>query len=285
MNSLLITFFIILQVSISGQVERVIDGDTIVVRMGETTETVRYIGVNTPETVHPTKAIEAYGKEASDFNKRLVEGRTVQLVFDVEQRDRYGRLLAYVYLYSLFVNAELVRQGYAQVSTVPPNVKHAELFVRLQREAREANRGLWGLIPQEPVEGPISANTVVYVTRTGTKYHKDGCRYLSQSKIPMTLGEASGRYGPCSVCNPPVLRVQAQPQPQQRSDPTVYVTRTGSKYHKSGCRYLSRSRIPMRLSEAKRRGLTACSVCRPPVFQYFVLTSIHLFYFPLRMTG
>ena len=193
-----------IQIPITCNVERVIDGDTIKVRVRDKIETVRYIGVDTPETVHPTRGVEPYGKEASEFNKKLVEGKTVRLEFDVERRDRYGRLLAYVYVDTLFINAELVRQGYAQILTVPSNVKHVELFVRLQREAILANRGLWGFTPQQPVEGPVSANTIVYVTRTGTKYHRDGCRYLSQSKIPIKLSEAKRRgLTACSVCRPP----------------------------------------------------------------------------------
>jgi len=106
--------------------------------------TVRYIGIDTPETKHPTKEVEPYGKEASEANRKLVDGKTVRLEFDVQEQDRYGRLLAYVYLEDgNFVNAWLVENGYAVVMTIPPNVKHQELFLKLQREAREAKRGLW----------------------------------------------------------------------------------------------------------------------------------------------
>ncbi len=105
---------------------------------------VRYIGIDTPETHHPMRGVEPYGMEAAEANRKLVEDKTVILTFDVEQRDRYGRLLAYVFLEdSTFVNAWLVENGYAQVMTVPPNVKHQDLFLKLQREAREAKRGLW----------------------------------------------------------------------------------------------------------------------------------------------
>ncbi len=127
------------------QVVRVIDGDTIQVCcvFGDR-EKVRYIGVDTPEIHHPMIGVERAGKEASEANRKLVDGKTVSLEFDVEQRDRYGRLLAYVFLEDgTFVNASLVENGYAMVMTVPPNVKHQELFVMLQREAREAKRGLW----------------------------------------------------------------------------------------------------------------------------------------------
>jgi micrococcal nuclease len=129
----------------SGRVVRVVDGDTIRVRLGGTEERVRYIGVDTPETVKPGTPVQCFGKAASSFNARLVRARTVRLEFDAERRDRYGRLLAYVYREpdGLFVNAELVRRGYAQPLTIPPNVAHASDFRRLARSARRGGRGLW----------------------------------------------------------------------------------------------------------------------------------------------
>jgi micrococcal nuclease len=126
-----------------GTVVRVVDGDTIHVRLHDRVEKVRYIGVNTPEIHHPRKGEEPGGREALAVNRTLVEGRTVRLEMDVQARDRYGRLLAYVWVGEVMVNAELVRRGYAQVMTIPPNVRHQDLFVKLQREAREAERGLW----------------------------------------------------------------------------------------------------------------------------------------------
>jgi len=129
----------------SGRVVRVVDGDTIRVRLGGTEERVRYIGVDTPESVKPGTPVQCFGKAASSFNTRLVGARTVRLEFDAERRDRYGRLLAYVYREpdGLFVNAELVRRGYAQPLTIPPNVAHASEFRRLGRSARRGGRGLW----------------------------------------------------------------------------------------------------------------------------------------------
>jgi micrococcal nuclease len=128
-------------------VERVVDGDTIVVDGGER---VRFTGIDTPETVDPRRPVQCFGREASaHVNELLPEGTRVALVADVERTDRYGRTLAYVYRATdgLFVNAALVRSGYAQAYTVPPNVAHADEFVRLQREAREAGRGLWSACP------------------------------------------------------------------------------------------------------------------------------------------
>jgi micrococcal nuclease len=129
--------------ALQGTVVRVLDGDTIHVEVNGRTEKVRYIGVNTPETNHPVRGEEPGGREATEANRQLVAGKQVRLELDVQERDRYGRVLAYVYVGDQMVNAELVRRGYAQVMTIPPNVRHQELFVKLQREAREQKRGLW----------------------------------------------------------------------------------------------------------------------------------------------
>jgi micrococcal nuclease len=128
-----------------GTVTRVVDGDTIHVAFGGREETVRYIGVDTPESVKPRTPVQCFAKAAGAANRRLVGGRRVRLEFDVEQRDRYGRLLAYVYRAGdgTFVNERLVRDGYARTLTIPPNVRHAERFAALARSARQARQGLW----------------------------------------------------------------------------------------------------------------------------------------------
>src|SRR5207245_9157740 len=102
-----------------GYVTRVVDGDTISIAIGNQIEKVRYIGINSPEIHHPTKGREPYRDAAREANARLVDGRWVQLVLDVQARDSFGRLLAYVYVGSRFVNAELVWQGYAEAATYP----------------------------------------------------------------------------------------------------------------------------------------------------------------------
>jgi micrococcal nuclease len=129
----------------AGRVVKVVDGDTIHVQVGATREKVRYIGVDTPETKHPSKGVQCYGEQAADFNGRLVAGEQVRLVRDVEPRDRYGRLLAYVYRVrdGLFVNAELARLGYAVPLAIAPDVRFADRFEDLARQARERDRGLW----------------------------------------------------------------------------------------------------------------------------------------------
>jgi micrococcal nuclease len=127
-------------------VARVVDGDTIRVRIGGHEERVRLIGIDTPESVKPGTPVQCYALAASARTKALLPaGTPVRLVRDVEERDRYGRLLAYVYRVrdGLFVNLSLVREGYAVALTIPPDVAHTAEFVAGAREAREKGRGLW----------------------------------------------------------------------------------------------------------------------------------------------
>jgi micrococcal nuclease len=126
------------------EVLRVIDGDTIEVELGDEVEDVRYIGVDTPETVKPGEPVQCFGPEASAFNKELVEGEEVKLRFDAERRDVYGRLLAYVYVGGRFVNGALVRGGYARTLEIEPNTSQAGLLGRLELAASHAGVGLWG---------------------------------------------------------------------------------------------------------------------------------------------
>jgi micrococcal nuclease len=126
------------------KVIRVIDGDTIEI---EGKIKVRYIGVNTPELHDPKKPIECFGQAASDENKKLVEGKEVYIQKDFSETDKFKRLLRYVWVGDIFVNDYLVRQGFAQVSTFPPDVKYQQQFIEAQTEARETKRGLWSQCP------------------------------------------------------------------------------------------------------------------------------------------
>jgi len=133
---------------VAAPVVDVVDGDTIKIELDGKLYTIRYIGIDCPETRHPDRPVEWMGPEATEANRRLVGGQTVYLEKDVSETDRYGRLLRYVFLADgTFVNAELVRLGYAQVSTYPPDVRYQSLFLEMQQEAREAARGLWGPTP------------------------------------------------------------------------------------------------------------------------------------------
>jgi endonuclease YncB( thermonuclease family) len=133
--------------SASAYVLRAVDGDTIEVLTGGEREDVRYIGIDTPETVKPDTPVQCFGPRASAFNHGLVERKRVRLDFGVERRDVYGRLLAYVHLGDRFVNAELVRGGLARSLTIPPNDRFAPLFRRLELRASRAGKGLWGACP------------------------------------------------------------------------------------------------------------------------------------------
>ena len=122
---------------------RAVDGDTIIVNIDGKKERVRLIGVDTPETKHPKKPVEYYGKEASAFTKQRVEGKKVRLEYDQQRRDKYGRLLAYVYLEdATFLNAEIIKQGYGFAYTRFP-FKYLDDFREYEKEARENKRGLW----------------------------------------------------------------------------------------------------------------------------------------------
>ncbi|HVL52937.1 MAG TPA: thermonuclease family protein, partial [Vitreimonas sp.] len=137
---------------------RVVDGDTIQIDRGRGPERVRYIGVDTPETVHPSKPVEWMGNEASDANRALVEGREVVLERDVSETDRYDRLLRYVWVRDgadwTLVNLALLARGFAQVSTYPPDVKYVDLYLATQAAAREQGLGLWGEPPATPAPKP-----------------------------------------------------------------------------------------------------------------------------------
>lgn len=135
-------------------VERAVDGDTLKLAGGER---VRLIGVDTPEVHYSSKlerdakrsgkdiaTIQALGRKSSAFTKKLCEGKRVRLEYDVQRQDRYGRTLAYVYLEDgTFVNARIIEDGYGSVMTIPPNVRHTDLFLRLERDARAGRKGLW----------------------------------------------------------------------------------------------------------------------------------------------
>ena len=173
------------------KVVRVIDGDTIELEGGQT---VRYIGIDTPETVHPQKAVQCFGREASNKNKELVEGKEVQLEKDISETDKYGRLLRYVYVGDVFINELLVREGFAHASSYPPDIKYQNLFGEAQREAQGQNRGLWvgcgqnsSALQTNPDGCQIKGNLSF---STGEKiYHMPGQEYYDKTVIDQSKGE------------------------------------------------------------------------------------------------
>lgn len=219
-------------------VERVIDGDTIVVSGNRK---VRLILVDTPETKHPKKGVEYFGKEASAYTTSQLAGKTVYLQKDVSETDRYGRLLRYVWLArpssnepnndemaSLCFNATLIKNGYGKLATFPPDIKYVDLFKSLERQARQANTGLWagGTAPEAPKPTPkkpvakpkASAPTktynsnpinAAYIGNSNTgKFHKRSCPSVNKMSPHNMVGfssrnDAIGQgYSPCGRCHP-----------------------------------------------------------------------------------
>jgi micrococcal nuclease len=140
---------------LTGRVVRVIDGDTIAVRIDKKVLTVRYIGVNTRDAKMPADSMIAGPTEAAEFNRALVLGQTVRLELDAQEKDGQGRTLAYVYVGDLMVNAEMVANGYASVSVTAPNNLHEEMLQHLQRQARLLKVGRWRDSPYLSSREPV----------------------------------------------------------------------------------------------------------------------------------
>jgi micrococcal nuclease len=125
-------------------VVKAVDGDTVDVRVGAHTDIIRLLGIDTPETHHPTKPVQCFGPEAAAYTKRRLEGKTIQLEDDVEPRDLYGRRLAYIYLDGHRFNDELLQKGYARLLVIPPNGSHARTMLAEELDAKRGGLGLWG---------------------------------------------------------------------------------------------------------------------------------------------
>jgi micrococcal nuclease len=194
---------------------RVIDGDTIEVRLEDgSEERVRMIGVDTPES---TTRLEPFGREASNFTKSELSGKTIYLEKDVTDRDRFDRLLRYVWLeiptissgqeiqVKMF-NAILLLKGYAQVATFPPNVKYVDYFTEYQAKARESGAGLWGNGAAEP---ELETEAMFVGSADSNKYHHPGCRWAERIspanliKFGSVQEARNAGYVPCGVCSPP----------------------------------------------------------------------------------
>ena len=179
-------------------VTKVIDGNTIVLENGDT---VRYLGIDAPHLKKSEGGPQFYAREAAKFNKNLVLLKKVRLEFDVDKKDRQGRLLAYVYVKNVFVNGELVRLGYARAAVSPPNVKHRDLLLRYQKEAAARYAGLWQ-------EGKNQTNPYYVGNKRTYTFHKPSCplsdRIPEKNRIifrnradPIRIG-----YVPCRQCKP-----------------------------------------------------------------------------------
>jgi micrococcal nuclease len=165
------------------KVKKVIDGDTIILSTGEH---LRYIGIDTPES-RIKKGIQfiydpqPFAREATQFNKNLVEAKNVRIEFDIDKKDRYGRLLGYCFVDGKFVNKELLEKGYAVLYTYPPNVKYVEVLAKAQKKARQNNRGMWGVyqaISHQEAHRFINQIRTIKGKVINT-YQSDKCTYLN----------------------------------------------------------------------------------------------------------
>lgn len=218
----------------AGYCTYIVDGDTIDVDIAGTISRVRYIGIDTPE------GGDCYYTEAKEKNRELVYQRNVRLVRDVSETDHFGRLLRYVYVDDLHVNAELVRQGYALASTYPPDVAHSLEFADLQHQAQAAGLGLWGGCTTPTPSATLTLLATLTWTPTAT-----WTPWPTETHTPT----------PTHTIRPSATATQ--------SGGTIYITDTGTKYHRAGCRYLNDSQRAVTCSWAKSNGYTPCSVCDP----------------------
>jgi micrococcal nuclease len=179
-------------------VNKIIDGDTIQLDSGEM---VRYLGIDTPELSTRESGPEFYSREAARYNKKLVFMKKVRLEFDVEKKDHYGRLLAYVFVKDVFVNGELVKHGYAKAMIKPPNVKYKDMLISYQKKAMDEERGLWQEKKRE-TESSYIGNKRTYLL------HRSSCRLVSKISdknriiFRSRMDAIKIGYSPCKECKP-----------------------------------------------------------------------------------
>lgn len=214
MKGLIILAFLLLPVDFyggdypsEGIVKRVIDGDTIELKGGET---VRYIGIDAPETIYSRKMSEALWKEATEANKRLVQGKTIRLEYD-KQVMHSSRVLAYVYVGETFVNGELVRKGFALYSPFGPNRSKDALLFQHENEARKNKLGIWALPLKNPSKEYVASRSKkegAPESGSGKKFHHIGCPYAqkiaTKNKVVFKSIDVAldNGYRPCRICKP-----------------------------------------------------------------------------------
>ncbi|HEC87933.1 MAG TPA: nuclease [Thermoplasmata archaeon] len=235
-------------------VSRVIDGDTFETSSGET---VRLIGVDAPETKHPTKTVEYYGKEASEFTKKYLQGKTVQLKYDWQERDKYGRLLAYVFLEDgTFFNALLIKEGYAHAYLKYPfDEACMTYFKKLENDAREAKKGLWA--PQKTSKTKNEKKAYWYNSKSG-KLHNSSCRWYGNTKEGYYTNEAIG--SDCKICggaHREIITEQKQTECQSSGYKYWINTKSGVR-HNQTCRWYGNTKEGYFTNEKVGR---PCGIC------------------------
>lgn len=260
------------------------DGDTVTVKLENGEEhKLRFIGVDTPETVHPKKPVEFYGKEASEYTKSNLLNKTIYLEKDVSDTDRYGRMLRYIWLEkpteinkeqikSKMFNAMLVANGYAKISTYPPDVKYESYFLELERESREKSLGLWDEnklkefeSAQVSVDNSNSKNTTSSSnqpkpsSKTSTQQPKTNPTPIAKTQSQQSQQSNVTSSQPQQSKSTPT----PTPPPQQNVGSGLVITMTGKKYHRAGCRTVKQVKQSVTAEQAQSMGYTACKVCKP----------------------
>jgi len=193
------------------KVIRVVDGDTIQVKfLSGKIEKVRLIGIDTPETVHPNKPVEYFGKQASNYTKRHLEGKQIKLTYDWNRRDRYGRLLAYIWVNGKLFNNQIIREGYAHAYLKYPfKDKYMKMFRESEQYARNHKLGLWGGEPdKKPVIKKIPSGVKFVVSKKSNVFHRLNCKWAKKIKpgnrIYYKTRQEAIKAGkrPCKVCKP-----------------------------------------------------------------------------------
>ena len=241
------------EANLEAKVIEVIDVATIIVSYNGHPNSCLYIGVSAPESENP---LSPTSLEARKFNKSLVEGKDVRLKFDEQKYDKYGRLMAYVYCDDVFVNAEVIRQGYGSVMIISPNTSHAEYFLKLESEAREAKSGLWAgaVAVKAPAQDAVSLEEqIAIITRKIDELSSKIDRLIEIIKLQLGISPTAEQE----------KTEEKAASTESQNDQMVYITASGKKYHKLGCRYLMGNYRSITIEEAKRRGLEPCNFCYP----------------------
>ena len=229
----------------------VLTGDTLVVKLPDRSVTVRLMGVRAPRPATDTSAAEPYSREATLFLRNLLGGKKVHVQWARNLGEPRGAAPAFVYRApdGLFVNLEVLRQGYGRVATRFP-FEQANLFARQQETAKTAGKGLWSPAPAAPAAAPAPA---------------DGKLLARIAALERALRALTRRVERLEAAQEAAAAV-LPPQAKERDEKAVivYISALSRHYHRAGCRYLGAGKTAVSLQEAKKRGYTPCRVCRPP---------------------
>lgn len=259
MKHIILTFFLVLFLSFQAlhaqdaYVKRVIFGNKIEL---ETGDIIEYIGVNIPSD-------SGIYNSAFELNKKLVESSKIWLEYDEKKNSDDGCLLAYVYCGDVFINAEIIKQGYGIVDIHSPNIKHAELLINAEREAREQKRGFWA-----ERQGNVASNEYVSIEKRilnlEARFNEINKKIDQLIELVNALILKINRMSITPENAPQISEKQDRnPSKPNTNDSIVYITKLGKKYHKLGCRFLGENPIAVNIEEAKQKGYQPCKMCFP----------------------